>query len=452
MTVGHLPEACFEGVIPSLVATVGPDGLPNIAYLSQVLRLDDRQVGLSNQFFGKTAVNLQANPRAALLVVDGMTGAQFELAAVFDARLDHGPLFDGLKAQLDADFAVFGLNEIMRLRAVDVFTVQGVRPIPGPVLPRAAPRPVPNLAAVAQVAERIASVTEVEQILDATLEGTCGVLGCGAAILFIADAQSESLAALASHGYAQSGVGAEVGPQPGLIRIAAATRCAVRLNDLSRSKRMVGAVRAACAPGDDAIPLPALPEAQSQIAIPLIWHNSLIGVLFAESRQRLAFSAEAVGAAKIIAFQVAAALSAADQPGEAEALAEPQLAAAEHAQPGAPVILTHHSHDDSVFLNGHYVTRGVAGRLLIVMAQELLRSGRTEFTNMELRRMQDLKLPDFKDNLETRLLLLRRRLDEREMPLRLRRVGRGRVRLEATTGIRLASADAGAFRGAETGR
>jgi hypothetical protein len=93
------------------------------------------------------------------------------------------------------------------------------------------------------------------------------------------------------------------------------------------------------------------------------------------------------------------------------------------------LLFVYHQFDDSVFIDNIYVIKGVAGRLLIFMLEQHLANGRLEFTNREIRLNANLRLPDFKDNLETRLLLLRRRLDEKLLAIRLMRLGRGKISL-----------------------
>lgn len=94
-----------------------------------------------------------------------------------------------------------------------------------------------------------------------------------------------------------------------------------------------------------------------------------------------------------------------------------------------PFRVVHHAYDDSVFIENEYLIKGVAGRLLIYFLRRYLSAGRTELRNREVRLAADLRLPDFKDNLETRLLLLRRRVEYKAAPVRLEHTGRGRIRL-----------------------
>lgn len=64
------------------------------------------------------------------------------------------------------------------------------------------------------------------------------------------------------------------------------------------------------------------------------------------------------------------------------------------------------------------------------LAQSHARTGRVDFSNKEIRLDSGLKLPDIKDNLEARLILLRRRLEDRCEFVKLTRPERGQIRLE----------------------
>lgn len=430
MTVAlrDLPPSCFEGVIPSIIATAAADGTPNVSYLSHVLRADDHHVALSNQFFGKTMANLKANPQAAILLVDARTAQQFRIDALYAETVETGVIFDRIAAQLAATSAQVGLHGVMRLRAVDIFRVTRVS-LPSTGRVDLAAGPVADVATIARTAGAVAEATEVGGIVDGLLDGLCRDFGVEAALLLLQDHPREVLATVGSRGYGRQGVGSEVPFGQGVIGRAAADRRPVRVNDLSRVRRFAGAIRAASDEEDRTrqILLPGLPNAASQIAVPLVAQGTLLGVLAAESPRRMAFGPDEEAAFALLA-QLAAASLAIVEVKAAEPAAS--LSPAPETQAGRSFQVLHHGFDDSVFIEDAYIIKGLAGRILVWLLERHLTEGRLDFSNREIRLAPCLKMPDFKDNLETRLLLLRRRLEERDAPVRLHRTGRGQIRLD----------------------
>ena len=96
---------------------------------------------------------------------------------------------------------------------------------------------------------------------------------------------------------------------------------------------------------------------------------------------------------------------------------------------GAALQLRHFASNDSVFLDDSYLIKGVAGAILWKLLKDHAQQGRTDFSNRELRLDPAIRLPDVTDNLEARLVLLRRRLAEHGPHIRIEKTGRGRFRL-----------------------
>jgi|GEM_PF-2235572 len=107
---------------------------------------------------------------------------------------------------------------------------------------------------------------------------------------------------------------------------------------------------------------------------------------------------------------------------------------------GGSVTVRHYPRDDSDFLDRDYLVKGVAGAILWRLLREHAATGRTDFTTRELRLDRSLKLPDHAENLDARLVLLRRRLEERAACLQIEKTGRGLFRLVSRCRITLKDA------------
>ena len=225
----------------------------------------------------------------------------------------------------------------------------------------------------------------------------------------------------------------------------ARARRALRLSAIDHSLRYARAVRdrAQAAARSDAvcreIPLPGLAGAAGQIAVPIVMRSRLIGVLAVESTEPLAFMSREDTILTIVATQLAAGidhLSRDTEESSAIATAKPNPIR-EAGKPTHGRTFCFYHEDDCIFVDGEYLIRNVPGRILWRLLTRRRDEGRSEFTNRELRMDSWLGLPEIKDNLESRLILLRKRMEQKCPEVRLVSRGRGRFALEMDVAITL---------------
>jgi adenylate cyclase len=446
---------CFQGVIPSIIATSDAHGLPNVTYVSQVHLLDEKHVALSCQFFNKTRRNLDANPIATAEVTDPLTLQAYRLRLKFLRSEKSGPLFDAMAMRIDAIASHTGMAGVFRLIAADIFEVVSAQKVEN-FLTDAPPAPAPaeemtvggmrtELRGLHLISERINRADDLETLIAAALDALDVYFGFTHTIILFNEETLGRLVTVACRGYGGGGVGAEVVHGEGLIGTVAQQRQVLRISGLEAGLRYSRAVRREVLQerGSSArpeIPLPGLPDAQSALVLPLSVGDRLIGVLAAESRDPMAFGEWDEAYLGVIGNQIALGI---DRIVERGAEQEPDIpavvpvSAPPRPRLGPKKTLTYYATDECVFVDGDYLIRNVPARILWKLLGEWKSAGRTEFTNRELRMDGQLGLPEVKDNLESRLILLRHRLEEKSPGVRLVPTGRGRFSLVVDSELEL---------------
>lgn len=451
-------QRCFEGAVPAVVATSSAQGTPNVTYLSRVRMVDDDRVALSNQFFSKTARNLAENPRASLLLIDPLSYDEYRLALAYERTERRGPVFERLRTDVDMLAALSGMEDVFRLRAADIYRVLEVERVPGAGRPvgtaahttgavdRSAPSSdTDRLAALGQLSGRLARCADLDQLVGLAVDGLAELLGYEHSLLLLADESGTSLYTVAGHGYPDGGIGSEIEVGMGVIGLAAERGTVVRVGNIRQIDKYSRTVqRQSTDPGVEptgVIALPGLAEAESQLAVPALAFGQVVGVIMVERSRPVAFGHRDETALGVVAALVGAAVEAERgraAPGDAAVPAGRPLALA---APGSVTSVRFFPADGSTFLDGEYLIKGVAGRILWALLRQFDAEGRVDFTNREVRLDPSLELPEYRANLESRLILLRRRLDERNAPIRLQKAGRGRFRLLVDTTLRLEQVD-----------
>lgn len=429
---------CFEGAVPSPLATASLAGVPNIVYISQVQYVDAEHIALTFQFFNKTHHNIQENPQAVLRAVNPFTGNSYQLKLRYIKTETSGPLFEKMKAKLAGIASHTGMTGVFKLLGSDIYKVEKIIPLSNHTqnLKPSKPAPLPRLR---QAGQRVSQCEEFGELVDTCLDTLRSQFAIDYAMFLMMDETGRRLFTCGSAGYEDSGVGSEILVGEGVIGVAAREATSIRISHLTAEYSYSKAIRqSAESQGialETAIPLPGLAEPRSQLAIPLVNSGRTLGVIYLESDKDLAFDYEDEDLLESFAQLVAAQMQLvnsklAEQP-PPEAGECPLTD--EQTPVGPPVNIRYFPADQSVFLGEDYLIKGVAGAIFWLLVQEYCSQGRTRFTNRELRLSADLRLPDIADNLEARLTLLQKRLQERHACVQMHKCGRGRFSIQVKT-------------------
>ena len=459
-SLAALPARCFQGVIPSLLATADADGVPNVTYISQVHLVDDGHVALSRQFFNKTSRNLDANPQAAVELYDPVTFEAWRLRLRFLRTETSGPTVRHDGAAHPGDRVAHRHERRLlppRRRRVRGRARGERRRASAPAPARSSPTTrsrcrgtarscagcsgCPTGSTAPETSERCSTPCSRRS----TRTSASATRWCS-----WPTRPRGRLVALGSRGYGETGIGAEVAVGDGLDRHGGAraaraahlrTRPGPRVRARGPTARCSRREPRGRSPAE--IPLPGLPDARSALVIPLVVRDHLVGVLAAESRDPMAFDEWHEAYLEVLGNQIALGLERMLEParrgrGGADDRRAARLASptgrrtAVRLLPQRRLRLRRRRVPDPQRARPHPVEACSAARARGPQrASPTASCGSTE----------SLGLPAFRDNLESRLVLLRRRLEQKCPDVRLVSTGRGRFDLVVAGQVELEERD-----------
>src|SRR5204863_267552 len=157
-------------------------------------------------------------------------------------------------------------------------------------------RKTAELQVLQRASSEINSTLDLEEIYDAALRTMGELFEFHHANILLLEPGGDILTVVASRGYENQAVGGRVRIGTGVIGIVAQKRKMLHVSNLGQQRAYAAAQRREMVKSGrgaeiaDAVPVPGLPNAESQFAIPLMVRDDLIGVFSIESPVRRTFS------------------------------------------------------------------------------------------------------------------------------------------------------------------
>ena len=166
---------------------------------------------------------------------------------------------------------------------------------------------------IERVASQISKTLNLDAIAKTMLISMEEYFGFKHSMILLLDSSESALKVIATHGYQEEGIGAQVKIGVGVIGMVAKKKKLMRMANLGAQKQYMQAIKQQIQPSKDTvvadeISLPGLKNAESQVAIPMLMEDELIGVFSVESDQVNIFDKSDELIIKILANQTANAL------------------------------------------------------------------------------------------------------------------------------------------------
>ena len=165
-----------------------------------------------------------------------------------------------------------------------------------------------------RVSADINSTLDLDEICDVALRTMDELFEFHHANILLLEPDNKTLRVIASRGYENQAIGGRVQIGTGVIGMVAQKRRVMHVNNLGQQRAYAAAQRREMersgrqAQLGEAIPVPGLPNAESQIAIPLLIRDDLIGVFSIESPVSRSFGDHERDLVSIVANQIASAI------------------------------------------------------------------------------------------------------------------------------------------------
>jgi DNA-binding NtrC family response regulator len=165
-----------------------------------------------------------------------------------------------------------------------------------------------------RVSADINSTLDLDEICDVALRTMDDLFEFHHANILLLEPDNKTLKVIASRGYENQAVGGRVQVGTGVIGMVAQKRLMMHVSNLGQQRAYAAAQRREMEKAGrqsqlrDTIPVPGLPNAESQIAIPLLIRDDLIGVFSIESPLPRSFGEHDRDLVSIIANQIASAI------------------------------------------------------------------------------------------------------------------------------------------------